>query len=131
LHALDASLEKQGPGLGYGVAKAAAGVAKHIEVAANSVDASANVKAHAVHVATSARNTLSRSEQMKSAAHQILSAGSAATARDAALKLHSLAVALLDGEDANGDTNITWQEGEGGLLEAQKHLTIMRKGEQI
>jgi hypothetical protein len=131
LHALDAGLEKQGPGLGYGVDKAAAGVAKHIEVAANSVDASANVKAHAVHVATSARNTLGRSKQMKSAAQQILSAGSAATAKDAALKLHSLAVALLDGEDANGDGNITWQEGEGGLLEAQKHLTIMRKGEQI
>lgn len=130
LHTLDPSLEEQGPGLGYGIGKAAAGVAKHIEVAANSEDASGNVQAHAIHVAICARNTLTRTEQMKNIAQQILSAESAAAAKDEALKLHSLAVALLDGVDANGDGNITWQEGEGGLLEAQKHMIIMRKGEQ-
>ena len=57
-HAIDTTTESSGPGMGYGVIKAARGVAKHINFAAGSSDASANVKLHATHVATSAKNVV-------------------------------------------------------------------------
>lgn len=131
LHALDPSVEAQGPGLGYGVAKAAAGTAKHIEAAAASDDASGNVKTHAVHVASAARNTVGRAGAMVEAARQILSADSAASAAPAAQQLRRTAEALLDGVDANGDGKVTWHAGEGGLLEADKHMMAMRRGEGL
>lgn len=131
LHTLDPSLEAQGPGLGFGVGRAAAGTAKHIKAAASSADASDNVTTHAVHVATSARNTLARVDRMKTLIQQILDAKNAADAREATMELQALSVALLEGEDANGDGTVTWQEGEGGLLKARKHMQIMSKGEGL
>jgi hypothetical protein len=131
LHAVDPTVEAKGPGLGYGVAKASAGTAKHIEAAAASDDASASVKTHAVHVATAARNTASRAGEMVEVAGQIVSSKSAAAAAPAAQRLQRIAKALLDGEDANGDGSVTWHAGEGGLREAEKHMTIMRKVEGL
>ena len=62
LHAVDPEQIENGPGLGYGVKKAAAGAAQHIMAASNAEGASDAVKAHANHVATSAQNTVSRAD---------------------------------------------------------------------
>jgi len=40
-----------------------------------------------------------------------------------------LAGQLLSGVDANGDGKISWKKGEGGLMEAKKHMGFMAKGE--
>ena len=61
LNAVDPSEEDNGPGLGYGVKQAAAGIARHIELAAKSEGASQGVMTHSEHVATSANNTVGAS----------------------------------------------------------------------
>lgn len=129
LHAVDPSLENKGPGLGYGVVRGATGCAKHIEFAANSDGASDNVKAHAVHVATACNNTVARAKEIIAVGDNILAANDAAAAAPHVKKLKMLSDQLLTGADANGDGKITWQKGEGGLNEADKHMGFMAKGE--
>lgn len=131
LHAVDPAAEPKGPGLGYGVIKAAAGTIKHIKLAAKSEDASNNVKAHAVHVATSAENALTRAEEITVLAKRVIASSSAAEAYPLVQKIQQLATALNAGVDADGDGVISWQQDEGGLLEADKHLGFMIKGEGI
>jgi len=129
LHAVDAGMIADGPGLGYGVKKAAAGAAKHIGFAAAADDASGNVKAHAVHVSTSADNTVERANAIVALAGRVDAAASAAEAAPLVAEMNSIAQMLLDGHDANGDGKITWKAGEGGLMAADKHMGFMRKGE--
>ena len=131
MNAIDPSAVKNGPGLGYGVKKAAAGVAKHIGFAAKSADASKNVKAHSVHVSTTANNTVARAEEIMALAKKVEAATSAKAAAPLVAKINMLAKQLLNGVDANGDGKITWKKGEGGLLEAKKHMRFMRKGEKL
>lgn len=131
LHAVDASAIAKGPGLGYGVKKAALGVAKHIGFAAKAGEATKNVKTHSVHVATTAANTVTRANEIAALAKKVDAATSTAEAAKLVRKIRVLSKRLLDGRDANGDGKITWKAGEGGLLEAQKHMGFMRKGERL
>ena len=61
-HALNPEVEANGSGLGYGVVKAAHGVAAHNGFSAASDDAWDNVRGHAVHVSTSAGNVVGWAE---------------------------------------------------------------------
>ena len=131
LHAVDPTIEVQGPGMGYGVKKAAMGAAQHIDFAAGSDGASANVKTHATHVSTSANNTVTRAEEIVALAQQIQGASSAAAAAPLTERLGMLAGQLISGYDANGDGRIGWQEGEGGLEQANQHMGFMKKGEDL
>ena len=131
INAVDPTIEMQGPGLGYGVKRAAAAAARHIGLAAGSDGASANVKRHAVHVATSANNTVTRADEIVTLAQQIQGASSAADAAPLSARLNMLAGELVAGADANGDGRIGWQEGEGGLEQANQHMGFMKKGEDL
>jgi len=131
LHAVDADAIAEGPGLGYGVKKAAAGTAQHIGFAANSKQASKNVKTHAVHVATMANNTIARVDEIVALAKKVETSKTAEEAATYVQKINTLSGQLLNGYDANGDGKITWQKGEGGLSEAEKHMGFMKKGEGI
>ena len=131
VHAIDASLEAKGPGLGYGVVKASAGTVKHINLAAASADASANVKTHSQHVATSAQNTLDRANEILKLSEQVLAATDAKVAAPLVKNIADLSNQLAAGHDANNDGKITWQSGEGGLNEADKHMGIMAKAEDM
>lgn len=129
LHAVDPSVEAQGPGRGYGVKKAAAGVAKHVELAAGSPGASDNVKLHAKHIATSANNTVARADRIVSLGQQVLKAQDAQQAAALVSEIQALSGALVAGQDANGDGAVSWHEGEGGLRAAEQHVGLMAKGE--
>jgi hypothetical protein len=131
LHAVDPSVEAQGPGLGYGVRQAAAGTVKHVGFAADSNDASDNVKLHAGHVATSGGNVGGWIDQIVDLGKQIQAASSAGDAAPLVQQLDVLAKQLLGGVDADGDGSITWVEGEGGLGEATKHMGFMTEGEGL
>ena len=131
LNAVDPAIMPMGPGLGYGVKRAAAGIAMHIDLAAKAPGASPNVVAHANHVATSARNTVARSDQVVTLAKQIQAATSAADAAALVNQLVSLTAQLTAGFDANGDGKITWQDGEGGLQHVQEHVKLMLAGEGL
>ena len=127
LNAVDPAQEAKGPGKGYGVLKAAAGAAKHIGIAAKQSDASDNVKTHAVHVAASAQNTVDRAKRIIAVAKNILAAKSAKAAAPLVKRMAGIAGELQAGRDANGDGEITWKKGEGGLAAASKHMGIMYK----
>jgi len=129
LHAVDPSRIEQGPGAGYGVLRAAAGVVQHIEMAGAHETASDNIATHATHVATSAKNVIQRAEGIAALADRVMSATSAAEAAPLMEEIAELADRLIAGHDANGDERIGWQEGEGGLEQAELHINLMKRGE--
>jgi hypothetical protein len=129
LNAVDPGVEPQGPGKGYGVKKAASGVAAHIGLAAKSEGASDNVKLHATHVAGAAESVVARCDAIAALVAQIRAATSAADAAPLAAKLSALTQQLSTGVDANGDGRIGWQAPEGGLAQAQQHMNLMQAGE--
>ncbi len=131
LHAVDPEQIAGGPGLGYGVKKAAAGAAGHIEFAAKSDGASGAVMTHSEHVATSARNTVARADEIVALAKKIEMASSASAASGLVAELNTLAEQLISGTDANGDGRTGWQQGEGGLQVAETHANLMKKAEGL
>ncbi len=70
-HAVNPKVAPKGPGLGYGVRRAATGVAWHIEAAAKSKGSNKNIKAHSVHVATSANNVVARTDRIVALAKMV------------------------------------------------------------
>jgi hypothetical protein len=125
IHALDPKLIANGPGLGYGLKRAATQIALHIELAASADGASPNVVAHSKHVAVSARNTVNRADQLLALAQQVQAATSAADAAALVSQMVSLASQLIAGADANGDGRITVEEG--GLQLVDEHVRLMLK----
>lgn len=131
LNALDPSLEAKGPGNGYGLKKAAAGIASHIELAAKATGASQNVIVHANHIATSARNTSKRVDEAIAICQKIQAATSAADAAALMNQLVSITSQFQAGADANNDGRVGWQEGEGGLQQVEEHVKLMLAGEGL
>lgn len=130
LNALDASVEKTGPGKGFGVKPAALGVANHIELAAKEPNASPNVKVHATHIATAARSAAARADQAIALAQQVRQAKDAKTAAGLMSQLVSLCQQITMGADANSDGRIDWSDKEGGLQQANEHVQLMLAGEK-
>jgi hypothetical protein len=129
LHAIDPILVERGPGLGYGLKKAAAGISAHIGLAAGADGASDNVKLHATHVAASADNVVKRCDEIVAVLQQIRAASAAAEAARLVGRLQTLVGQLMPGVDANSDGRIGWQAGEGGLQHVQQHMDLLVKGE--
>jgi hypothetical protein len=125
IHALDPSVIGMGPGLGYGVTKAANGVVTHIELAAAAQGASPTVVMHAQHIATAARSVVARAGAALAIAQKVLAATTAADAAALVSQLASAVEQLIAGVDANGDGRITWEQGEGGLQHAEEHVKLM------
>ena len=127
LNALDPTIVPMGPGSGYGVKKAATGVAMHIELAAKAAGASPNVQMHSNHVATAARNTVTRADQLIALAKQVQAATDAAAAAALVNQMIPLAQQLMAGADTNNDGRVSWEEG--GLQTAEEHVKLLVAGE--
>jgi hypothetical protein len=131
VHAVDPTVEPAGPGLGYGVERAAGGVAQHAGFAAGSEGASDNVKLHAEHVATSAANVVQWSTQITELGAAVAAATSAEAAAPIVAEIETLTLAIRNGTDADGDGEVSWEAGEGGLAQAEQHMEFMRQGEGL
>lgn len=131
LHALDPTIEAAGPGLGYGLKRAAMGVAQHVGLAAKVEGASKGVMTHSNHVATSANNVVKWSDELIGVAREIRAASNASQVNAHLPHLNAVAQQLLAGVDANRDGSVGWQEGEGGLQQAETHMGLMMKGEGL
>ena len=125
INAVDPTIVTAGPGLGYGVKRAALGVATHMDLAAKTPGASENVTMHASHVATSARNTVQRADAIVALAQKIQAATAAPEAAALVSQLVSLTNELVLGRDADADGKVTWKEGEGGLQQCDEHVRLM------
>ena len=131
-HAVDPSTEPtQKVGKGYGVMKAAKGVAAHIGFSSASDDASKNVTLHALHVKTSADNVAALGKRIINLSKSVLAAESASDAKPGVEMIEELSQRMLQGFDANLDGVLSWKKGEGGLRQAQAHMGFMKKGEGI
>lgn len=130
INALDPTIVASGPGKGFGLKKAALGVATHIELAAKSDGASANIKMHAAHIATAARSTAARADQIILLAQQVQKATDQAEAAKLIGQIQSLCNELVAGLDVNADGKISWDKDEGGLQQAQDHLNLLLAGEK-
>ncbi len=130
IHAIDPTQAPSGPGKGFGMKRAAGGVAQHVELAAKETAASANVKTHATHIAVAARSAMARGDQVIAIAKQIQAATTAAAAASLVTQLVSLCDQLIAGSDNNADGRIGWGDGEGALQQAQDHITLLLAGEK-
>jgi hypothetical protein len=131
LHALDPSIISEGPGRGYGVVNAAINTANHISASEKSSEATPNIKLHSTHVRASADNAANWAKEAVLLSQKILTASSAAKAAPMVQQLKVITDALITGVDANGDGQISWKKGEGGLGVANIHMEIMMKGEGL
>jgi hypothetical protein len=131
MHAINAESMESGPGKGYGVLAAANGIATHIQLAGEAEGASDNVKRHSNHVATSAANVVAWSESIIERGQALQEATDAAAALEMAKEIQMMVNSIVSGHDANGDGNVGWGEGEGGLAQADQHLTLMKQGEGL
>ena len=125
VNAIDPTIVAAGPGLKYGVKKAALGVATHIELAAAAPGVSPKIATHAQHVAMAARNTVARAGQLITLAQKIQAATNAADAAALVSQLGSLANQLIPGSDANADGKVGLEPGEGGLQLCDEHVKLM------
>lgn len=114
---------------GYGFRKAGEGVVQHIGLAAAIAEASANVKTHATHVATAMQSALARAEQITALGKQIRESSNASAALSLTRQLSVLCQQLVSGIDVNADGRIGWDKSEGGIQQAQEHMTLLLRGE--
>jgi hypothetical protein len=128
INAIDPTIEKTGPGLGYGLKKASDAVATHIELAAEADGATPSQKLHAGHVATCARNTSKRADELLALAQKVKAATTAPEAAALVAQMNTIATQLLAGFDANGDGRVSVDPGEGGLQLADDHVKLMLGG---
>ena len=122
LHALDPSRQAEGPGLGMGLIAASDAIAQHIELAAGAEGASTNLTTHAPHVAAAARAVSARAAEIAEFMVQLARAGDYTTGEGLIFRAKALAVQLAPGEDVNGDGQIGWGDGEGGLDHVAQHV---------
>lgn len=127
LHALDPTAVASGPGLGYGLRRAAQGIAEHAEAIWDTAEAPRPVRMHAEHVTMSARNTVQRADSLAVLARRIREATTLQQAADLVDDLKVLADQLIPGVDANRDNGIGWRRGEGGLEVVRQHLNVLRR----
>jgi len=125
IHALDPKVITMGPGLGYGVTRGAAGVATHIDLAAAAEGASPAVVMHSKHIAAAARSVVERAGAALAIAQKIQAATTPAEAAALVSQLTSAVEQLIAGVDLNGDGRISWDQGEGGLQQADEHVKLM------
>ncbi len=131
LNAVDPSIVKNGPGLGYGVLAATNSASKHLGFAVKSADASDYVKLHVKHATASTGNTVKRVEKIVVLGKQILATDSAEKATPMVKQMVLLTNWLYNGRDINGDGGVSWDKGEGGLKVANTHMGFIMKKEGL
>jgi hypothetical protein len=126
INAIDPSIVAQGPGLGYGLKKAATGVATHADLAGKAPEANAGVKMHAMHVNTAATNAAAMGDEVVAIAQKIRASTSLEEAQKLAAEMQTKAEEITSGFDADKNGTITWNKPEGGLMQAQQHMGLMK-----
>ena len=129
LNAMDPTIVAAGPGLGYGMKKAALGVATHIELAAKAPGASQNVILHATHIAMAARNAAAKADTAIALAKEVQAATTMADAAKIMSQLVSICDQVIAGVDSKNEGRVTWQTG--GLQQAQEHVDLMLAAEKL
>jgi hypothetical protein len=126
IQAIDPTIVAQGPGLGYGLKKAATGVATHADLAGKAPEANAMVKTHSMHVNTAATNVAAMADEVVALAQKIRASTSLEEAKMLATEMQTKAEQLVSGVDADKNGAISWNKPEGGLAQAEQHMGFMK-----
>jgi len=126
INAIDPTVVPMGPGLGYGVKKAAQGAATHAGNAANAPGANAMVKMHSTHVIAASNNVVAMSDDIVAIAQKIRMSTNLDEAKMLAAEMATKAHQLTTGVDADKNGTISWDKPEGGLQQAQQHAQFMK-----
>lgn len=124
INAIDPAVEPKGPGQGYGVKKAAVGVAQHADLIARAGDASKHVQSQATYVAAWANNVVKWSDEIVDLAKRIQTATSASSAAGLVTELSQLVDQLFTGVEGVGRF-----QAQGGLQQAQERMDLLKKGD--
>ena len=131
LHALVPKEGAQGPGLGFGVKRAAEAVVTHIERAVNAPGASETMRKNGPNVAVAARAVAARAQAMADAGGRVLAAQTAAEAVPLVEQLRTMALELDTGRDANGSGRIDLDAAEPGMNQLEAQVYSILEGEKL
>jgi hypothetical protein len=131
LHALAPQEGAKGPGLGYGLERAAEAIAAHIEMAAKAPDASATVQKLGPTVATAARAVAARAQAMTEIGAKVLSSTTAVEAAPLVERLRRMALELDTGSDADGNGRVEMNATEPGLNQVEAQVYSILEGEKL
>jgi len=131
LHALVPQEETKGPGLGFGVKRAAEAVTTHIEMAVKAPGASATMKKLGPNVAMAARAVATRAQEMADIGGRVLSAQTAAEAAPLVEQLRTLALQLDTGKDVDGSGRIDLNAAEPGMNQLEAQVYSIFEGEKL
>lgn len=131
LHAIDPTVEVEGPGNGYGVKQAASNAIQHITMAADWEGASTAVDLHARYISTAAGNVVRWSDELIAIGQQIQASEDAEAVVELVAEMATLADKIVNGFDVDEDGRVTWQEGEGGLRQVTDHADLLKRAEGL
>lgn len=123
--ALDATLYKEGPGLGYGFIRAIGEARDHLIFAAESDDASDNIKQLAKQWELSINNIVEQSQLILRLSHELLASKSSDEITIFAEEIESLCRDNINGMELDGDGIKAHAENELGLVQLRQQLQIV------
>lgn len=127
LHAIDPTEVGRGPGMGFGVVRAARTTLLQIEQVEEVDGLPGFISFHAPYVARAARGTLARAGDAVDLARRIQRATSATDAHRLVERLRQTVRAMAYGFDRDDDGRIGYTEDEMGLAQARYHLTLVER----
>jgi hypothetical protein len=131
LHALAPEQGAKGPGLGFGVKRAAEAVVTHIELAVKSPGASEVLRKLGPAVAQAGRAVAARAQEMTDLGKRVLAAQTATQAAPLVEQLRSLALQLDLGRDANGNGQIEMNAVEPGMNQLEAQVYSIFEGDRL
>jgi hypothetical protein len=131
LHALAPEQGAKGPGLGFGVKRAAEAVVTHIELAVKSPGASEVLRKLGPAVAQAGRAVAARAQEMTDLGKRVLAAQTATQAAPLVEQLRSLALQLDLGRDANGNGQIEMNTVEPGMNQLEAQVYSIFEGDRL
>lgn len=131
LNALDPSLVPSGPGLGYGVRRAAMEATQELDLLMASEGNSENVTVHATYMAPALADVVAWTDEAIAVAERLQLAPNVTEGASLATRLDALCRSIRYGRDANGDGIVGWQRGEAGLAQAIQHMNLLKRGEGL
>lgn len=131
LHALVPQEGSKGPGLGFGVKRAAEAVVTHIELAVKSPGASETLRKLGPNVAQAGRAVAARAQEMADLSGRVLAAQTAAQAAPLVEQLRTLALQLDTGKDVNGSGRIDLDAVEPGMNQLEAQVYSIFEGDKL
>lgn len=129
-HAIDPSLVSQGPAVGPGLRPAlAAAVERLLALQAAGGEGEAGLRATAASVA--GQTALMRTDEALREARGALAAASTSQAIPSLVRLDDLLNRIQAGQDVDGDGQVSWNQGEGGIQQAWSFTRQMAIAEGV